>query len=64
VSGVIRPLFPFPALATWHKPTALASGQALRELQPSRLAVGHGDVLGEPATAMESAVRAARASFG
>jgi glyoxylase-like metal-dependent hydrolase (beta-lactamase superfamily II) len=63
VSGVIRPLFPFPAMATWHKPTALASGQALSKLQPTRLAVGHGDVLEEPTAAMASAIEAARASF-
>src|SRR6202163_4678958 len=47
VSAVVRPLSPFVALATGHKPTALASAQALRKLQPSRLAVGHGDVLEE-----------------
>jgi glyoxylase-like metal-dependent hydrolase (beta-lactamase superfamily II) len=64
VSGVVRPLFPFPALATWDKPAALASAQALRKLQPSRLAVGHGDVLEEPLTAMDAAVAAAQAAFG
>ncbi len=64
VSGVVRPLFPFPALATWHKPTALATARALRELQPARLAVGHGDVLDEPNGAMDSAIEAARAAFG
>jgi glyoxylase-like metal-dependent hydrolase (beta-lactamase superfamily II) len=30
VSGTLRPRFPFPALATWHKPTALASARGLR----------------------------------
>jgi glyoxylase-like metal-dependent hydrolase (beta-lactamase superfamily II) len=64
VSGVIRPLFPFPALATWCKPTALATAQALRDLQPARLAVGHGDVLEEPRAAMDAAIAAARSSFG
>ena len=64
VSGVVRPLFPFPALATWDKPAALASAQALRKLQPSRLAVGHGEVLEEPMTAMDAAVAAAQAAFG
>jgi glyoxylase-like metal-dependent hydrolase (beta-lactamase superfamily II) len=63
VSGVVRPLFPFVALATWHKPTALASAQALRQLQPSRLAVGHGDVLEEPMPAMDRAIAAAQAAF-
>jgi glyoxylase-like metal-dependent hydrolase (beta-lactamase superfamily II) len=63
VSGVVRPLFPFPAFATWHKPAALATAEALRKLQPSRLAVGHGDLLEEPISAMDSAIEAARTSF-
>jgi glyoxylase-like metal-dependent hydrolase (beta-lactamase superfamily II) len=63
VSGVVRPLFPFPALATWHKPSALSSAHALRKLQPSRLAVGHGDVLEEPLPAMDRAIAAAQAAF-
>jgi glyoxylase-like metal-dependent hydrolase (beta-lactamase superfamily II) len=63
VSGVIRPLFPFPALATWHKPTALASAEALRALEPSRLAVGHGDVLDNPVPAIDAAIATARRAF-
>ena len=64
VSGVLRPLFPFPALATWHKPTALASAISLQALQPSRLAVGHGDVLEDPGRAIDRAVEAAKKTFG
>jgi glyoxylase-like metal-dependent hydrolase (beta-lactamase superfamily II) len=64
VSGVVRPLFPFPAMATWNKPTALASATALRALGPSLLAVGHGEALNEPATAMDRAIEAARRAFG
>jgi glyoxylase-like metal-dependent hydrolase (beta-lactamase superfamily II) len=56
VSGKLRPLFPFPALATWHKPTALASARTLRELEPSRLAVGHGDVVESPAEDIDRAI--------
>ena len=56
VSGTFKPLFPLPALATWHKPTALRSAQALRALNPSRLAVGHGRVLVDPAAAMDHAI--------
>ena len=56
VSGVVRPTFPFPALATWHKPAALDSARLLCPLAPTRLAVGHGDVLDEPAGAMEAAI--------
>lgn len=61
VSGVIQPLFPFPAMATWHKPTALASARALRALEPRLLAVGHGVLLPDPLLAMDRAIaRAAR----
>jgi glyoxylase-like metal-dependent hydrolase (beta-lactamase superfamily II) len=56
VSGKIRPLFPLPAIATWHKPTALESGRRLRALDPSRLAVGHGRVIESPAAEMDRAI--------
>lgn len=59
VAGVFRPLFPFPALGTWHKPTAVESARSLRALEPSRLAVGHGEVLEAPAAAMDAAIAAA-----
>jgi glyoxylase-like metal-dependent hydrolase (beta-lactamase superfamily II) len=64
VSGVVRPLFPFPAFGTWHQSTALATAQALRRLQPARLAVGHGRSLEEPGPAMDAAIDVARAAFG
>ncbi len=64
VSGVVRPLFPFPALATWHKPTALSTARKLRQLEPSRLATGHGDVLADPAGAIDQAIEAAERAFG
>ncbi|NTU82698.1 MAG: MBL fold metallo-hydrolase, partial [Chloroflexales bacterium] len=59
VSGTVRPLFPFPALATWHRPTALASARRLRSLEPSRLAVGHGDVLAQPLAELDQAIATA-----
>lgn len=58
VSGVIRPLFPFPAMGTWHKPTALTSARALRALDPTVLAVGHGAMLTDPVPAMDAAIAA------
>ena len=63
VTGVLRPLFPFPALATWNKQAALASAVALRALEPSLLAVGHGDALSKPSAAMDRAIEAARRAF-
>jgi glyoxylase-like metal-dependent hydrolase (beta-lactamase superfamily II) len=53
--------FPLPAIASWHRPTALVSARELRALNPSRLAVGHGPVVERPGDAMESALRAAGA---
>ena len=63
VAGVIRPLFPFPALGTWHKPTALVSAESLGLLRPSRLAVGHGAVIEAPGSAIDQAIDAARRAF-
>lgn len=64
VSGVVRPTFPFPAFATWHKPSALESAERLRGLEPARLAVGHGPVLFDPLAAMDEAIASARRAFG
>lgn len=52
VTGTLRLLFPFPAMATWHKPTGIASAEALMALKPSRLAVGHGKIVENPVPAM------------
>jgi glyoxylase-like metal-dependent hydrolase (beta-lactamase superfamily II) len=59
VSGMLRLLFPFPAQATWHKPSALHAARKLRDLHPTRLAVGHGRVLENPVPAMNAAIAAA-----
>lgn len=64
VSGVVRPLFPFPAMGTWHKGTALRSAEALRALEPSLLAVGHGNMLENPIPAVDRAIAAARRAQG
>jgi len=63
VSGDIRPLFPFPAMATWNKNAALASARRLADLKPSWLAVGHGRMLEQPAAALTRAVQRAEAAF-
>jgi glyoxylase-like metal-dependent hydrolase (beta-lactamase superfamily II) len=64
VSGTLRLLFPFPALATWHRPTALASARRLRVLEPTRLAVGHGEVLEHPLEAIDGAIAVAAQALG
>ena len=59
VSGDLRLLFPFVAMATWNKPAALASAIALRALNPTLLAVGHGEALANPGTAVDRAIESA-----
>lgn len=60
VSGVVRPLFPLPALATWHRPTAFQSALDLRALRPARLAPGHGPVIDDPLDQMDGALSEAQ----
>ena len=55
----VNPRFPLPTLATWHRPTELASARALRALDPARLAPGHGRIVEAPGAAMERAIAAA-----
>ena len=51
--------FPFPTLATWHKPTAVASVARLLELPIARVAPGHGRVLETGRAALTAVVDAA-----
>ncbi len=57
VSGVVKPLFPLPAMATWNKELSLESARKLLALQPSLLAVGHGRMLSAPQEAMARAIQ-------
>ncbi|MFF3102646.1 MBL fold metallo-hydrolase [Viridibacillus arvi] len=63
VSGLMNPLFPFPALATWDKHIALESAKKLVSYKPSLLAVGHGNMLEQPRTKMEQAIAEAELKF-
>jgi glyoxylase-like metal-dependent hydrolase (beta-lactamase superfamily II) len=56
VAGDARLLFPFPAFGTWSKTTALESARKLIGLKPALLAVGHGELLADPAAQMEKAI--------
>jgi glyoxylase-like metal-dependent hydrolase (beta-lactamase superfamily II) len=51
-----NPKFPLPAMATWHRPTALETAKALRAMDPARLAPGHGKVVESPAAEMDRAI--------
>lgn len=59
VSGQLRPLFPFPALATWNKETAVRSARVLRDLSPDLLCVGHGKMIHHPKEVMTLAIKKA-----
>lgn len=54
-SAKANPLFPLPAMATWHRPTALETARRLAAGRPRRLAPGHGKVVEDPVRAMELA---------
>jgi glyoxylase-like metal-dependent hydrolase (beta-lactamase superfamily II) len=51
-----NPRFPLPALAAWHRPTALQTARELRALDPAALAPGHGAVVDHPGAAMDAAI--------
>ena len=63
VAGVLRLVFPFMAMGTWHRPTALASARAVLDLAPTRLCVGHGEPLMSPAASLERAIAEAERKF-
>lgn len=55
-TAAVNPRFPLPALATWHRPTALRTARELRALKPRRLAVGHGRIVEDPVPLMDAAL--------
>ncbi|WP_436837076.1 MBL fold metallo-hydrolase [Planococcus shixiaomingii] len=63
VSGTLKPLFPFPALATWNKRLALESAKKLRTFTPELLAVGHGRMIRKPEKAFNKAIRESERSL-
>ena len=63
VSGMLNPLFPFPALATWDKCTALESAKKLIGFKASILAVGHGKMLKQPQELLDLAIADAEKKF-
>jgi glyoxylase-like metal-dependent hydrolase (beta-lactamase superfamily II) len=61
VSGFGPWYFPLPAMATWHRPTAVASARRLLELPIRRYAAGHGRIVEGGPELLERAVRQAEA---
>jgi glyoxylase-like metal-dependent hydrolase (beta-lactamase superfamily II) len=58
-SAVVRWNFPIAGLATWSRELELDSARLLRDLDPTRLAPGHGPVLVGPGQPMQRAITAA-----
>jgi glyoxylase-like metal-dependent hydrolase (beta-lactamase superfamily II) len=58
-SAVVPWRYPMAGLATWNRELDLASARALRELDPARLASGHGPVIQTPGHAMDRAIAGA-----
>jgi glyoxylase-like metal-dependent hydrolase (beta-lactamase superfamily II) len=51
-----NPLFPLPGLATWDREKALETAIALRRLEPTALAPGHGQITIDPLAQMDDAI--------
>lgn len=55
-AGVFKLNFPFPWLFSWNREVSAESARKLRDLNPARLAVGHGKTFESPLVAMDRAV--------
>ena len=58
-AGVLKLYFPFPRIFSWNRELAAESARKLRNLKPTRLAVGHGITIESPLAAMDRAVELA-----
>ena len=56
VSGDLVWRWPFPAISTWSKDLARASARRLRDELPTRIACGHGPVVGDAAAVLARAI--------
>lgn len=59
-SARMNPRFPLVIMGTWDRPMVVRSAQALFDLEPARLAPGHGGIVESPAEAMRAAIDRAR----
>jgi glyoxylase-like metal-dependent hydrolase (beta-lactamase superfamily II) len=55
-AGAFKPLFPFPAIFSWNRTIGAESARKLCNLNPARLASGHGPTIENPRAAMDQAV--------
>ncbi len=59
-SARMNPRFPLVIMGTWDRPMVVRSAQTLFDLDPARLAPGHGGIVESPAEAMRTAIERAR----
>ncbi|TSI10692.1 MBL fold metallo-hydrolase [Lysinibacillus sp. BW-2-10] len=59
VCGQIVMSFPFPTFGTWNKDLSLQSARKIKEINPSLLAVGHGNMIQNPVDEMTKAIKIA-----
>jgi glyoxylase-like metal-dependent hydrolase (beta-lactamase superfamily II) len=59
-SARVNPRFSLIRMGTWNPPLVIESARVLREVEPARLAAGHGKIVESPLRAMDAAI--ARAS--
>lgn len=60
IAGVINWSFPFPAMATWSKTTAIKSAEKILQSSPEVIAPGHGNLLHNPTLELEKAINKAK----
>ena len=58
-AGALKFYFPFPWIFSWNRELAAESARKLRNVKPTRLAVGHGKTIESPLAAMDRAVELA-----
>lgn len=63
IAGQMRPLFPFPAMATWNKEVSLASAKKIREHAPTTLAIGHGKMISLEGNQMDMVIMEAEVNL-
>lgn len=63
IAGQMRPLFPFPAMATWNKRLSLESAKKIREHSPTTLAIGHGRMISLAGNEMDLIIKKAEANL-
>jgi glyoxylase-like metal-dependent hydrolase (beta-lactamase superfamily II) len=63
-AGVFKPYFPMAAWFSWDRMSAAQSAKKLRDLKPTRLAVGHGKTVVAPGEKMSRTVELALRQCG